>query len=114
MPLLTIRTNIHIEDSNRQAFIRQASTLVANELSKSEKYVMINLQHQQKLLFAGSDKPCALLELKSIGLPEDRTAQLSSALCEHVTEQTGIPSDRVYIEFTNAARHMWGWNGSTF
>jgi len=114
MPLLTIHTNIAIEDAGQAKLIRQASVLVAEQLSKSEQYVMVNLQDKQSMLFAGTDGPCALLELKSIGLPEDRTAEISSALCAMVASETDIKPDRVYIEFTNAERHMWGWNSSTF
>jgi len=114
MPLLTVRTNIAIDNARQQELIRQASALVSEQLFKSEKYVMVNLQDKQPMLFAGSDQPCALLELKSIGLPEDRTAEISNALCALLAAETGITPDRVYIEFTNAERHMWGWNSGTF
>jgi len=29
-------------------------------------------------------------------------------------DETGIPVDRMYIEFSDAERSMWGWNASTF
>ncbi|MGD8630473.1 MAG: phenylpyruvate tautomerase MIF-related protein, partial [Gammaproteobacteria bacterium] len=58
--------------------------------------------------------PLAYLELKSIGLPESRTADLSRALCEMLADAAGIDPDRVYIEFTDAPRKMWGWNSGTF
>ncbi|MDX5151731.1 MAG: phenylpyruvate tautomerase MIF-related protein [Acidiferrobacterales bacterium] len=114
MPLLTIQTNIAIDEAGQENLIRQASSLVSEQLSKSEKYVMVNLQDKQPMLFAGTDGPCALLGLKSIGLPEDRTTEISNALCALVAAETDIKPDRVYIEFTNAERHMWGWNSSTF
>ena len=28
--------------------------------------------------------------------------------------RTGIAGDRIYIEFADAPRRMWGWNGGTF
>ena len=68
----------------------------------------------QALVFAGDNNPAAYLELKSINLPESETAQISSALCELVSDQLGIDKNRIYIEFSNAERHMWGWNGATF
>ena len=114
MPLLTIQTNISIEDAKQQELIKQASALVAELLSKSEQYVMVYLRHGQAMVFAGTDRPCALLELKSIGLPENRTSELSEALCKLVTSETGITPDRIYIVFSNAQRHMWGWNSATF
>ena len=54
------------------------------------------------------------LELKSIGLPQDRTTELSKALCKLVHDEFGVRPDRVYIEFADAPRTMWGWNGGTF
>jgi phenylpyruvate tautomerase len=31
-----------------------------------------------------------------------------------LADATGIDPDRVYIEFTDAPRKMWGWNSGTF
>jgi phenylpyruvate tautomerase len=42
------------------------------------------------------------------------TAATSRALCDLIAEETGIAADRIYIEFTDAPHHMWGWNGDTF
>ncbi len=66
------------------------------------------------MLFGGNDAALAYLELKSIGLPERKTRELSEALCTLLEEEVGIARDRIYIEFSNAERHLWGWNGTTF
>jgi len=66
------------------------------------------------MVFDGSDMPLAYLELKSINLPEDSTSKLSQALCNLVSDSLGISIDRIYIEFANAQRYLWGWNGATF
>ncbi|MEW8510880.1 MAG: hypothetical protein AB2608_08600 [Candidatus Thiodiazotropha sp.] len=29
-------------------------------------------------------------------------------------QQLAIPAERVYIEFSSAERHLWGWNATTF
>ena len=75
---------------------------------------MLSVETSVPMLFGAKDDPCAYLELKSIGLPGDHTASLSLSLCGLITEELGIPTDRIYIEFANAPRHMWGWNNSTF
>lgn len=112
MPYLSIQTNINEADT--QPLLRKASQLTAEQLGKPESYVMVALRPPVPMLFAGSDAPAAYLELKSIGLPEDKTRQLSQALCHLVHQELGIEMDRVYIEFSNADRSMWGWNGATF
>ena len=66
------------------------------------------------MLFAGSNEPLAYLELKSIGLPADKTTQFSATLCDLISTTLSIQSDRIYIEFSDAPRHLWGWNGKTF
>lgn len=83
-------------------------------LGKPENYVMVILQTNPAMLFAGSDEPLAYLELKSLGLPEDKTADFSSRLCTLVSELLGVAPERTYIEFSSPARHCWGWNHSTF
>ncbi len=114
MPLLKIQTNAPVEESRRQALLRHLSALVAEMLGKPERYVMVILQQDQTMLFAGNDQPLAYLELKSIGLPVDRTRDFSASLCEAISEQLAIPPERIYIEFSDAQRNMWGWNGTTF
>ena len=112
MPLLNIYTNIVVTDS--RDFAHKASAHVAELLGKPESYVMVRIADQQSLVFAGTDAPCAYLELKSLGLPEQQTAAFSSSLCDFLGTQLKIEAGRVYIEFTSPDRHMWGWNSTTF
>jgi phenylpyruvate tautomerase PptA (4-oxalocrotonate tautomerase family) len=42
------------------------------------------------------------------------TAAISEVLCNLVSAEAGISPDRIYIEFADAPRKMWGWNGGTF
>lgn len=114
MPLLKIHTNQSLDTGAKTHFMHKASALVVQQLGKPEPYVMIAVDTDCAMLFAGSDAPLAYLELKSIGLPIDATAPLSAALCSFINEELGIAQDRIYIEFTNAERHMWGWDGRTF
>ena len=114
MPLLSIETNRPTASEDAAALLTAASSLVAEKLGKPERYVMVRLNHNPQMRFAGSDAPLAYLELKSIGLPEARTAELSAALCGLLETVLGVPADRVYIEFADAPRKMWGWDGGTF
>ena len=114
MPYLKIQTNQTVTPDQAQALITKASELVANELGKPEKYVMVALSPPVPMVFAGTDAPTAYLELKSIGLPSSRTGDLSQALCGLIENDLAISKNRVYIEFADAPRAMWGWNGSTF
>ena len=114
MPYLLIQTNQSIDAGQQTEILAEASRSVAEQLGKPERYVMVSLQQGQSMVFAGTDAPLAYLELKSIGLPEDSTASISKTLCQLIHNQLGIEANRIYIEFSNAERHMWGWNEATF
>ncbi len=113
MPLLRIQTNVDTA-SGGQALASAASSTVAAMLGKPERYVMVSVEHNPNMRFAASDAPLAYLELKSIGLPENRSGEFSAALAQLIGEHLGVAAERVYIEFANAQRHLWGWNGATF
>lgn len=114
MPYLKIQTNIAVATDKSENLIKRVSSAVARNLGKPESYVMVVLEPDARLLFAGTAEPAAYLELKSIGLPEDATGDLSAKLCALISEELGIAHNRTYIEFANAERHMWGFNGGTF
>jgi phenylpyruvate tautomerase PptA (4-oxalocrotonate tautomerase family) len=90
------------------------SALVAEQLGKPERYVMVAFAPQRPMLFANVGNPCAYLALKSIGLPAAKTPALSATLCQLIEDELGIPKARIYIEFTDSERAMWGWDGKTF
>ena len=112
MPVLQITTNENIDDSDKLA--KQASALVAEMLGKPESYVMVQINGNAGLIFAGSDDPCAYLMLKSLGLHESKTRTYSEQLCDFIEQQLGVPPGRTYIEFVSPERHMFGWNSGTF
>lgn len=113
MPLLSIETNTPLP-ANSGRLTAELSAAMADWLGKPEAYVLIRLQHNRDMRFGGTTEPLAYCELKSIGLPEARTAELSRALCDRLEQLLAIPPERVYIEFTDAPRKYWGWNGATF
>jgi phenylpyruvate tautomerase PptA (4-oxalocrotonate tautomerase family) len=112
MPLLEITTNCSLQNADQLA--SKASKATAEILGKPESYVMVKVQPVQTLFFAGSGAPAAHMKLKSLGLPEERTAEYSEKLCQLMSDNTGIDSSRIYIEFASPERHMWGWDGRTF
>lgn len=114
MPYLKINTNKDLDKPSAAELTTAASKLVAEILGKPESYVMIEVNAGLSMSFAGSDAALAFMELKSLGLPESNTAALSASLCDFGKQHLGINGDRIYIEFSNGERHLWGWNGATF
>jgi len=114
MPLLRIETNVALDTANAKALAAKASHAVAGGLGKPERYVMVTVQPGKPMVMAGTADPAAFLELRSIGLPADKTEALSKALCPLMESAIGVAPDRVYINFADVPRSHWGWNGGTF
>lgn len=114
MPYLQIKTNQPVDAAPGRQLLEKASVLIAEALSKPERYVMVDLSVNPRMLFSGSSEACAYVELKSIGLPDSQTRELSEKICTLLGAELGIAADRIYIEFMDVRRKFWGWNKSTF
>ncbi|OIO69050.1 MAG: hypothetical protein COW19_04320 [Zetaproteobacteria bacterium CG12_big_fil_rev_8_21_14_0_65_55_1124] len=112
MPYLSVQTNVSVADE--AGFLSRISKQAARMLGKPESYVMVHIDADAAMLFAGSAEPLAYVELKSLGLPEGDTTAFSAGLCSLLQDELGIDAERIYIEFSGPERHMWGWNGATF
>ena len=114
MPYLKIVTNRSLNGVERSALANTTSAWTAEQLGKSESYVMTDIRDGQTMSFAGDAAPCAYVELKSLGLSESRTEDLAKGLCALLQGAINVDLARIYIEFSSAQRSMWGWNGKTF
>ncbi len=114
MPYLKIQTNQAVDDKKQQTVLKRASASIAEALGKPEDYVMVSLEPSRNILFAGSCGPAAFLDLRAIGLPAAKTADLSKLLCGLVGSELGVPKDRIFINFADVPAHLWGWNSETF
>lgn len=114
MPYFSIETNLTVDQASNQQLLKKSSAFIAELLGKPESYVMVSFQPETPLIFGGTDAPAAFVRLKSIGLPQDRCPELSETICRFIEQELGVPQDRVFIDFKDLARNMFGWNGKTF
>jgi len=114
MPLLTMRTNVPVDDAVVVPMLKDCSARLAALLGKPEAYVM-TLFDKVPMTMAGTDKPACLLEIRSVGkLSPNQTRAVSEGLSVLVSKQLGVPSDRIYLNFTEFSGAMWGFDGGTF
>lgn len=113
MPHLRILTNKHLSGYKMDQTIAAASKLVSENLQKPEDYVMVSIQDQTTMRFAGTDDAAAYIHLESIGFNLEPT-ELAPILCAFAEQHLGVPSSRTYVNFVDLDREMYGWNGSTF
>ncbi|MCK5831585.1 MAG: hypothetical protein KAH20_14925 [Methylococcales bacterium] len=114
MPYLKLRTNSSISKQQSSELLTQFSQLLAKETGKPERYVMVELEGDREMIFSGTNAPLAYIECKSIGLTSTQAKSLSASISQIICDKIKIPSDRVYIEFSQCPAEFWGWNGSTF
>lgn len=114
MPCIDVHRNFPMDQEDLSILQDRLIEIVEHILKKPKAFIMVILEDQKPIRFGGSDEPALFLEVKSIGLPGDSPARLSEEICQAVEALTAVPADRVYIEFTDSPRHMWGWDGGTF
>ncbi len=111
IPLIKVKTNIaavQVPDT----LLKKLSAALATATGKPESYVMTLLDSGVPMTFAGSEEPCAYVEIKSIG--SLTPPAMSDQFCELIKSSLGIPKDRIYIGFDDVNASDWGWNGRTF
>ncbi len=113
MPCLNVQTNVANNQINDD-FLKELSGKVAQALGKPEQYVAVQVLGDQKLFFGGTNEPAAIMELVSIGLPTNKTADFSKQIMSVFEEKLHVNPERIYIKFTNVAGNMMGWNKGTF
>jgi phenylpyruvate tautomerase len=116
MPLLNLyASSTPLEEPTLSQALASFSKLIAGELGKPERYVMVALAPCMNMSFAGNRQPACYAELKNVGLlPHEKVEHLSSVLCDAIANALVVPRDRIYIEFTNADGALWGFDGGTF
>lgn len=114
MPYLTVTSNQALSPREEVDLAGELSCKCADWLGKSEAYVMVSVNSGASMTFGGSAEPLAFAELFSIGLSAEEGPRLSAALCGFLGQALGVSEERIYLNFHDAPRERWGWNGGTF
>lgn len=115
MPLIKVQTSLPTPDQAKvEAMLKELSSSLAAHLGKPESYVMTAFEGDVPMTFAGTTDPACYIEIKSVGTMGAKTKAMSEDFCSKVESSLGVPKNRTYIEFADAAGAMWGWNGTTF
>lgn len=115
MPLIKVQTSIaSLDQAEVEGLLKELSASLANHLGKPESYVMTAFEANVPMTFGGTTDPVCYIEIKSVGTMGTKTKAMSQEFCAQVESALGVPKNRTYIEFADAAGAMWGWNGGTF
>ena len=115
MPLIQIFTSATPDVTARDKLLRDLSSALAAHFDKPEQWVMTCILPGLAMTFGGSPEPTCFAAVKNIGkLAPAKSAQLSADLSSRLSRGLGVPTNRIYLEFTEAVGHLWGYDGDTF
>ena len=113
MPYIGVKTSVDITAEKEAVLKAKMGKAVETLPGKSERWLMCEFTDSCRLWLSGSDAPAAFVEVKLYGKADSAVYErMSGIICIILADELEIPSDRVYItysEFTD-----WGWNGSNF
>ncbi|XP_077996060.1 macrophage migration inhibitory factor-like [Glandiceps talaboti] len=113
MPTLQIFTSLSKDKIPDDLYVN-CCKIIAELLDKPEKNIMIHVDVDQHMSYAGTCDPCAFMVLSSIGrLGRDKNKECSERIMRYITDALGIPGDRMYLQFRNMDAENVGYNYTT-
>ncbi|HEY3354810.1 MAG TPA: phenylpyruvate tautomerase MIF-related protein [Polyangia bacterium] len=114
MPLIKLETTAALDDLEQRTLCGKLSRLAAEVIGKPEQYVQAIVQGGLTMLHGGAAGPAAFVDVRSIGgLSPAVNRTLTERICG-LLANLGIPSERVYLNFTDVSPSAWGHDGATF
>jgi phenylpyruvate tautomerase len=112
--LIVHHTGGELPADEKAAFLAEASKTISVTLGKAESYVMVSVC-PSSMSFAGQPGNAAFLYLASIGhIGPETNKPAAKELTALVEKHMGIPANRVFIQFSDAAAANFAWQGNTF
>ncbi|GAB9473318.1 hypothetical protein Gpo141_00010472 [Globisporangium polare] len=113
MPFVQISSNVARAAVALTPAMQSISKALAGALSKPEAVVMVHLNLDQPMLFAASDAPCAMIQLRSIGkVDPEHNPTTVAALTEAVSKALSVPADRIFMNLDDIDRTNWAKGGN--
>ena len=113
MPFIRTTTNVSVSDSAAEKIRQQLGQAIRLIPGKSEQWLMLAMEGDKKMYFAGSDEPLAMAEVSLYGSASgDCYNKLTGKITEILSDVLSIPANRIYVRY--AETDDWGWNGENF
>ena len=113
MPLINTKTTQAISDQTEQKLKSDLGRAIECIKGKSESWLMLAFEPNQKMWFQGSAEPAAIVQVDIFGSASDQEYQaLTQQICAIFQAELQIPQNRIYVKY--AEYKHWGWNGGNF
>lgn len=112
-PSLLLVTNVDLGDKKLDIMMA-CSKAICVATGKPESYIGVSITDKAGVIFGGSDAPCALGNMYSIGaIAMESNGKIQAAVTD-LLEPFGVAEDRMYINFFDMPRANVGWSRRTF
>ena len=114
MPYIKLTTTAKVDAAKAQALKAGFGKAIENFPGKTEQWLMVNIEDQQRMWFRGDDSEnAAMVDVDLLGgVSKSASEKMTAALCDLLQKELGVSPTRVYVKYTGYAD--WGWNGTNF
>ena len=111
MPYIATKTTAAISARKEQMLKERMGEAITLISGKTEDWLMLSYEGNASMYFKGNaDEPCAICHVMLYGsATEQDYAALTERLTDILYEELEIPTDRVYVTYSEV--DTWGWNG---
>ncbi len=114
MPYIGVTTSQEIPPNKQEVVLKALSSTVATSTGKPEQYVMVSMTHAA-MMFGDDTEVAAFVDVRGIGgLTRSVNEDITKRVCSLLEAVLGIPTERIYLTFTDVEATNWGWNNTTF
>ena len=114
MPFINSKVNVKTTADQQREIKTRLGQAIAILPGKSESWLMIDLEDEQKMYFRGDDsEPLAFISVNCYGRADENAfRKMTAELTKIYGDVLGVKPDHMYIKYD--ASMYWGWNGSNF
>ena len=114
MPFIDSKVNVKTTAEQQKELEARLGQAIAIIPGKSESWLMVNIEDDQKMYFRGDDsEPVAFVSVNIYGSANPSAfSKMTAELTKIYGDLFGVAPDHMYVKY--AASTDWGWNGSNF
>ena len=114
MPYIKLTTSTKITPASQGVMTKKFGKDIEALPGKSERWLMLSFEDNQRMAFAGSDHDgTAIIEVSVFGKStKDAYDTLTARLTDTVSEALDLPKSRIYVKYQECS--VWGYNGDNF
>lgn len=112
MPFINIKTNALVSEDTEEKIKSRLGVIVTDLPGKSEQWLMVNIEDNERLWFRGNNKSCIVFaEVKLFGSADGAAY---NKMTKDINDALGdlIGAEEVYVKYEEVEN--WGYNGSNF